>query len=215
MNTKHCTRTPVSMGTYAAAATALGALSSAVSADTLKGDPISVFPLLVDSTDINGVDFDINGDGQDDARVLYLASYGGGFALMPLDRSDAVNEVVGYFPNLSQQITSFFRPFTPRFEPTEWVDQSTSYINFACYCGVLLDASSGIGYHPFVDRPGFVAMRLQPVSGGMGTPAKQLAYLEIVVSDDGQELLVLSGGFDASGSSAIRMPSTVTPPPAP
>lgn len=198
---------------YAAAAGALGVVTTPAVAEVQPFNPPGGLPITVDSVN-SQVDIDIDGDMAVDFRFYFLSSYGGGFAIAGINVGDAANGIESHRNNDNAEFGLNFWLPARRYDPTEWIDISHQYedgnTNPSGGDNVTLSHNVGARYLPFVDRPGFINLRLQPDSG-IGTPLDpRLAFLEIVVSRDHQSLMILSGGYEDSTISAIEIPANST-----
>jgi len=211
-----------SMAAYGLAAGALGAISLPVAA---AEQAISGLPLLVnDVTETVGIDVD--GDAVNDFNVFKFADYGGGFAIGTINTGDSSHAVLArdiQVPN------DRYLGYVQRNDSGEYSNE-TGYLSTPIslyrrgteddYSGgykLVIDAM-GLekSYLPFRGKPGFISLvwRGDSTTGNVTLLQPHIAYLEVVVSNDGSQLSILSGAWqEGDYDDYIRLPE-VTPPPA-
>ncbi len=211
-----------SMAAYGLAAGALGAISLPVAA---AEQAISGLPLLVsDVTETVGID--VNGDAVNDFNVFKFADYGGGFAIGAINTGDSYHAVLARnirIPN------DRYLGYVQRNDSGEFTSES-GYLStpIGLYQrGTKDDYSGGFklvidamglekSYLPFRGKPGFISLvwRGDSTTGNVTLLQPHIAYLEVVVSNDGSQLSILSGAWqEGDYDDYIRLPEA-TPPPA-
>jgi len=205
---------------YAAAAGAVGVAAGPANAAVQPFTPPGGLPITIDSVN-SQMDIDLDGDTVADFRIFYMTSYGGGFSIAGLTPGDADNGIETHAANDGNNASFDFWFPVRRYDPTEWISENQDFDdgnsgNPDSGGNVVLGHRVGAAYKPFVNRPGFVNLRLQADSTtrGPGLPPRP-GFLEVVISPDFQTLRILSGGYeDQTNIDAFELPE-LTPPPAP
>ncbi len=194
---------------------AAGALSAGVSqAAEIAFDPAGGLPIALDSQTNMRVDLDIDGDGTNDFEVYYDTEYGGGFSIGSYV-INGDNRVRGYVPQ--RDTVLFSAGMATRYDTGEVISEeglgNTPSTFLTEFQRGLIDAGGNTfslppKYEPFRNTPGFVGFVIQP----SGALQPLVGYLEVVVSNDGQQMLILSGAYQDANFDDEIVPPAVTPP---
>jgi hypothetical protein len=209
---------------YGLAASALGAISISAQAAEQAYAPPEGLPVTI--TNSNGpFDVDIDNDMEADFVIFRETDYGGGFGIGTYTNSDAFdsNKVRSHRYNLAQYL---YGTWAVRLEPGSVINKyDYSYQNGLYHYGnttpgnssMLIDIKGNISRHrpfqPFRNKPGFIGLILGPtINDDYST--NRIAWLEVVVSPDGSELKILSGGYEDNLNVYDKILPDFTPPPA-